>query len=203
MNSQKISWEMPPVRKGIGGFVDKAAGPGATAAEYVLQLLIPGGAALAAYFYAAAEFPDWPWWKVALFCALVIDMVGGMITNATSSAKRWFHRNGQTWRNHLTFMAVHIVQISVVALVFRDMDLVYGVSLYAYLLSATILILIFPLYLQRPVAVTLCALGMLLEMYAWGVSSVMPWFTPLLLIKLLISHLLYEEPYRPENEAGQ
>jgi hypothetical protein len=203
VNTPKIRWDLPPVRRGFGGFVDKAAGPGATNAEYLLQLLVPGAAALAAYFYAAAEFPSWSWWTVALYCVLAFDMVGGMITNSTSTAKRWFHREGQTWRNHLTFVAIHIVQISVVAIVFRDLDMVYGASLFAYLMSATVLILIVPRYLQRPIAVTLCALGMLLEMYAWGVSSVMPWFTPLLLLKLLISHLLYEEPYRPENEALQ
>jgi hypothetical protein len=197
MNTPKIDWDLPPLRKGLLGFLDKATGPGPTSAEYLLQLLLPAAATLAAYLYAQAVFPGWPWWKVLFFCALAMDMVGGMITNSTSAAKRWFHREGQTLRNHLTFVAVHVVQISVVVIVFRDVDLAYGASLFGYLIGATVFILISPLYLQRPIALALTALGILLEIHLWGVSSQIPWFTPLLLLKLLVAHLLYEEPYRP------
>ncbi|WOF73423.1 hypothetical protein QMT40_001053 [Parvibaculaceae bacterium PLY_AMNH_Bact1] len=197
MTDKIIDWDYPAVRRGISGFFDKGAGPGATAAEVLLQLLLPGAATLAAYLYAQTVFPDWPWWKLLLFCFLAFDMVGGIVTNATSSAKRWFHRATQTRRNHLGFIVLHLFHIALVAIVFRDFDWVYGLALSAFLLSAAALVLAFPLYLQRPIALFLFALGLLLEIYGWGTSSELPWFTSFLLLKLLVAHLLLEEPYRP------
>ncbi|MCE7997443.1 MAG: hypothetical protein HEP70_01155 [Rhodobiaceae bacterium] len=188
---------MPALSGGIGGYIDRLLGPGATAAEYAIQMLLPGAATIAAYFFAQEAFPAWPWWKLLIYCVLVFDIVGGIVTNATSSAKRWFHRDTQTWRDHLGFVALHIVQIAIVATLFRDLDWSYGVFLSAYLLSAAALILMLPLYLQRPVALFLVAMGMVLELYGWGPSTEVPWFTAFLLLKLLAAHLLREEPYRP------
>jgi len=197
MANTPIDWNYPPPRSGFLGTVDKGIGPGATRTEYVLQFALPGAATLLAYFYADAAFPAWPRRKVLLFCVLAFDMVGGVVTNSTSSAKRWFHRATQTWRNHLGFVALHVAHIGLVAILFRDIDLVYLVAMPSYLISAAVLILLFPLYLQRSIALFLVTLGMLLEIYAWGAPHEIAWFTPLLMLKLLVAHLLREEPYRP------
>ncbi len=193
-----IDWTLPPVRRGFRGSIDKLLGPGATPMEYAVQVALPGAVTLAAYLYAQTSFPAWPWWKLMIYCFLVFDIVGGIVTNATSSAKRWFHRETQTWRDHLGFIALHVLQITIVAVLFRDFDWSYAAGLSAYLLSAAAIILMFPLYLQRPIALFLVAVGMLLEIYGWGTSVDVPWFTAFLLLKLLAAHLLREEPYRPQ-----
>ncbi|MDF1845786.1 MAG: hypothetical protein P1U69_01160 [Parvibaculaceae bacterium] len=197
MTVNRVNWNHPSPRSGFLGYIDKGMGPGATWAEYVLQLVLPGGAALFAYLYAETAFPAWPWWKVLLYCVLAFDMVGGVVTNSTSSAKRWFHRATQTWRNHLGFVVLHVAHIALVATLFRDFDLIYLVAMAGYLTSAAILTLLFPLYLQRAIALFLVTLGMVLEIYGWGALHEIAWFTPLLLLKLLVAHLLREEPYRP------
>ena len=127
-------------------------GPGATPAEYLIQLVLPGAVTVAAYLHAQAAFSEWPWWKLLIYCVLVFDIVGGIVTNATSTAKRWFHREAQTWRDHLGFIALHFLQVAVIAMLFRDFDWAYGVFLSAYLIGAAGIILLLPLYLQRPVA---------------------------------------------------
>lgn len=199
MKQPIIDWNTPPVHGGLRGPVDRLLGPGATTAEYIVQVVLPGAITLAAYFYAQDAFPAWPWWKHLIYLVLVFDIVGGIVTNATSSAKRWFHRAAQTRRDHLGFVTLHILQITIVAVVFRDFDWSYAAFLSAYLIAAAAFILVLPLYLQRPVALFLVATGMLLEIYGWGPSSEVPWFTAFLLLKLLAAHLLREEPYRPAN----
>ncbi|MGB6298936.1 MAG: hypothetical protein WBF90_22540 [Rivularia sp. (in: cyanobacteria)] len=67
------------------------------------------------------------------------DLVGGVITNATSSAKRWFHRTGQTWQHHLAFVSIHIFHIFLVALLFRDSDWSFLAIAESYLIGASIL----------------------------------------------------------------
>lgn len=98
-------------------------------------------------------------------------------------------------------MALHSVQIAIVATLFRDLDWSFGVFLSAYLLSAAALVLMLPLYLQRPNALFLVAMGLVLEIYGWGLSAEVPWFTAFLLLKLLAAHLLREEPYRPNSQS--
>ncbi|MFZ0613588.1 MAG: hypothetical protein WAM73_15220 [Desulfobacterales bacterium] len=53
---------------------------------------------------------------------LAFDIVGGVTTNATSSAKRWYHRSGQTALNHMGFIALHLLHIFLVAWLFRKLD---------------------------------------------------------------------------------
>jgi len=195
-----INWNLPPLRSGILGLIDKAAGPGATKVEYALQTLFPLGAAYLAYSYAAVTFPEWGWWKVTLYALLAFDMLGGIITNSTSSAKRWYHREGQRTIQHLRFVALHIFQISVVAIVFRDFDYFYLATVSAFMMGASAIILFTPIYLQRATALILFAVGIILNFYAWPPVTGIEWFTLALLLKLLVAHLPHEEPYRPKLE---
>ena len=201
MKPTVIDWTLPAIHHGVRGYIDRLLGPGATAAEYAIQVVLPGAITLAAYVHAQDAFPTWPWWKLLIYCVLVFDIVGGIVTNATSSAKRWFHRATQTRRDHLGFVALHVLQITIVAVLFRDFDWSYAVILSAYLIGAAGLILLLPLYLHRPIALFLVAMGMLLEIYGWGPSAEVPWFTAFLLIKILAAHLLREEPYRPTDQS--
>lgn len=147
---------------------------------------------------------------------LGIDLIGGVVTNSTSAAKRWYHRTGQGFIEHMTFIAIHGTQIGTVAFMFVDdrtkngngntfsFDNVeswkYFGFVYGAVLLSSIIVLSVPLYLQRPTAMTIVACSVPCSM-----SSMIPkttgleWFVPLLFMKLLISHLTIEIPFGPDD----
>jgi len=192
-----ITWDAPPPQNALDRFV----GPGATRAELWLQFVPPVFAMLG--LIAVAVVGDWRWTPVQHIVAgvLMLDMVGGVITNATSSGKRWYHRAGQGFRQHLLFVLTHIIQPALVVLVFDPGNWTFVVGSYVYLVAASVLILLTPLYLRRPLAGLLLVGGLLLSLYILPVPQHFEWFLPVFYIKLLSSHLLREEPYRPEAEV--
>ncbi|MFV9503375.1 MAG: hypothetical protein AB4911_02300 [Oscillochloridaceae bacterium umkhey_bin13] len=82
-----INWHYPPPRDAFDRFI----GPGATRAEILLQF-VPT-LLIALTLIAVAIIKAWGWTPVQLIVAglLMLDMVGGVITNATSAGKRWYH----------------------------------------------------------------------------------------------------------------
>jgi hypothetical protein len=131
---------------------------------------------------------------------LAADLIGGVITNATSSAKRWYHRRGQTNIHHLMFIAVHALQLFLVAWFFRDGDWTFFVTVYVYLLLAALLILNVPLYLQRPFAMLLFVDALLLNAYLFEPVAGLEWFLPVFFLKLIVCHLLPEYPFQPRDK---
>jgi len=133
--------------------------------------------------------------------ALGMDMIGGVVTNSTSAAKRWYHREGQGYVQHMTFISIHAMQIAAVAFLFcprEDRQWFYFLAVYGPLLVSSVVVLSVPLYLQRPVAMSLVSAAIPLSM-----SKVLPetpgmeWFIPLLFLKLLVSHLTVETSFQP------
>ncbi|MEZ8465381.1 hypothetical protein AB6D04_14065 [Vibrio splendidus] len=197
----RIDWNLPSFRAGFLGGLDKFIGPGATSAEKNLQLYIPflAGALIAAYANHAEL--GWSWGQYLAAVLLTIDMLGGVITNATSSAKRWFHREGEGFEQHMTFIAIHFIQLTVFSWLFLDLNLMWVAVTGGYMMLACALVLKTELYLQRPVALTLYTLSLIISLYVVESPVGLEWFLPVFYLKLLISHILREEPYRPENEA--
>ena len=185
-------------RPGLPGLLDRITGTEATNAELLIQFVPPTIFAIAAPIYAQTLAVDWTYLQLGLISLLGFDLVGGVLTNATSSAKRWFHREGQTWQHHLVFVSIHILHIFLVALLFRNGDWSFLAIASSYLVGASILILRTPLYLQRPVAFGLYGLALLGNSYLFVPTVGLEWFLPLFFLKILISHLLKEAPYRPE-----
>jgi hypothetical protein len=188
----------PPPRPGFRGWLDRITGVEATTAELLVQFVPPLIFAIAAPIYAQTLAVDWTYLQLGLISLLGFDLVGGVITNATSSAKRWFHRTGQTWQHHLVFVSIHIFHIFLVALLFRNADWGFLAIASGYLIGASILILRTPLYLQRPVAFGLYGLALLGNSYLFAPTVGLEWFLPLFFLKILLSHLLKEMPYSPE-----
>ena len=186
--------EPPEPKNGI----EKFCGPGVTRAELWLQF---GLAVLAGV--AAAAMPlfrsglDWAWWQMLLAGLIGLDMVGGVLTNSTQSGKRWYHRAGQTRIKHLGFVAIHILQITIVYGCFAPQLWRQGLLLYGVLLVLSAIILWSPADLQRPVALACYAAGILLFLYVLSPIPGMEWFVPVFLLKLLVSHLPAEMPFRP------
>jgi len=193
----RINWDYPPPQNALDRFV----GPGATRAELLLQFVPSALATLG--LIATAVIGNWGWTPVQLIVAgiLTLDMVGGVITNATSSGKRWYHRLGQDFRQHMLFVLIHIAQPTLVVLFFDPGNWMFVIGSYSYLMLASLLILLTPLYLQRPMAGLLLMGGFFLSLYVLPVPEYFEWFLPVFYTKLLSSHLLREEPYRPEAEV--
>ncbi|MEL6222606.1 MAG: hypothetical protein AAFR31_08210, partial [Cyanobacteria bacterium J06627_8] len=92
------------------------------------------------------------------------------------------------------------VQISLVALLFRKSDWIFLAIVSGYLIIASIVILFSPLYLQRPIALGLYGVALLGDRYLLSPTLGLEWFLPFLMLKLLVSHLLKEAPYRSETD---
>ena len=186
-------------RPGLPGLLDRITGPKATTSELLIQFIPPTIFAVAAPIYAQDLSIDWNLGQLGLISLLGFDLGGGILTNATSSAKCWFHREEQTWQNHLAFVSIHLFHIFLVALLFRNSDWSFFWIVSSYLMTASVLIVRTPLYLQRPVALGFYTLALLGNLYLFDPTSGLEWFLPLFFLKLLVSHLLHETPYQPEK----
>jgi hypothetical protein len=193
----KIDWNFPAPRSGWRGDLDRFIGPGATQAELALEWSFSLAGGLGMLAYALTRPLGWDGWQIAVAVLLAFDLAGGVVTNATSTAKRWYHRPGQGFRQHLAFIAVHGLHLALVGWLFRAGDWGWALGWFAFLLAASTSVLCLPLYLQRPAAFSLFAIGLLLHQYFTTPTPGLEWFLPVFLLKLLLSHLLREEPYRP------
>lgn len=190
-----VDWSHPPPRRGWRGWWDRLVGPGATQAEQGVTLAAGGVGALGVVFHAAWHQLPWAWWEYAIAFVIALDIVGGVFANATSSAKRWHHRAGQSGRQHFGFLALHGVHITLVASLFGDSPVTYGAVSYGYLLLAGIAILAVPLHLQRPTGQLAACGGIFLAV--WGLPEIpgWEWFLPVLVIKLITGHATLETPF--------
>ncbi|MBJ7538717.1 hypothetical protein [Marinomonas transparens] len=193
----KTNWQYPEPRKGLLGAFDKFVGPGATSTEIILQLGIPFIVLITAPLYAAAISVEWSFMQYCLCGLLAFDIAGGVITNSTSSAKRWYHRKEQTFSKHFSFVVLHLFHLLLVSWVYLSLDLLWVGYSGGYLLVAAIIILLVPQYLQRTISLLFYAIAVLLVLYAFETPYGLEWFLPLFYLKLLVSHLVKEEPYRP------
>ena len=165
-----------------------------------LEITVALAAGIALPVYALIKELGWDTAQLIVAGLLALDMAGGVVTNATSTAKRWYHRRGQGFAQHFTFVAIHGIQIFLVAWLFRSMDWRFFLIVYGYLLITTLLLLLTPLYLQRPTAMLVLGGAVLLNIHAFAPVRGMEWFVPVLFLKLTVSHLLKEAPFRPEWE---
>jgi len=193
-----INWDLPNARHGpLARFV----GPGATRAELVLQfsaalvaaILLPTAAALAGW--------GWNFLQLAVAGVLALDLVGGIVTNATNAAKRWYHRPGQSRRDHARFLLIHLHPFLVVWL-FGANEWVFAFTCYAYVVAAGVVTLFVPLYLRRPVAMVAFLIALTIALYGPDSPANTEWFFPMFALKLLVSHVVREEPYRPNTEKS-
>lgn len=194
------AWDIPHPRSGWRGTLDRFVGPGATKSELALQFAFSALAAVAALIYAAYAARHWSWLQYLICGVLTLDIAGGIITNSTSSAKRWYHRAGQGAKRHFGFVSVHLFHLLLVSCLYLGFDIFWVAVAGGYLLLATALILSVPQYLQRPVGMAAYSGALLITIYVLAQPEGLEWFLPLFYLKLLVSHLLKEEPYRPQAE---
>ena len=199
LSNQQLNWEEPKPRHGWKGEIDKFIGPDATKVEIGLQLIPAMIAMIAAPIYAINLSEDWTLLQLGLITILGFDIVGGILTNATSAAKRWYHRPGQGKWQHLLFVVIHTIHLALVAIILRRGDWQFFWVVSSYLLIASGVIVSCPLYLQRPIALGLYGIVLLGDRYLLLPTPGLEWFIPLFFLKLLVSHLLTEIPYQQNS----
>jgi hypothetical protein len=196
-----VTWHPPAPRSGLAGYWDRFVGPGMTAIES--WILLVGGltvAALSLAVFWTGKDQDFAAWQVVILGLIAFDIAGGVIDNATSAAKRWYHRPGVGTRQHLGFIALHIVYLAYVSVVFVERPWWYFGVFTALLMLCAVIVEAVPLFVQRPVAMALYAASIAISMLGFAAAPGLEWFVPLLFLKLLIGHLLREAPFRPGDE---
>jgi len=197
-NLVQISWTPPEPRAGALGGWDRFVGPGATKAEELLQLILGGAIAIGGvvlFWLAQGQTASiWQWLFVAV---LAFDIGGGIVTNSTSAAKRWYHRPGHGRLQHFGFVAAHLVHIGLMAFLFADAPIAYALALGGMLMISTVLVLFSPLYLQRPMAVGLAMIVIMAGQLPLFDIAGLNWFIPALMLKLILGHALKEAPFQP------
>lgn len=201
MRMVTINWKFPKPRKGFAGSIDRFIGPGVTRSELVLQLLVPTAAACIAPLYAWQIAAGWSVWQYVVAGLIAFDVVGGVATNATSTAKRWYHREGQGFLQHFGFIVLHLLHLILVSWLYLNFETLWIFITGGYLLLSSAVILLTPLYLQRPVAMVLYVGAIVVSLTAVQIPLGLEWFLPVFYLKLLVCHAVREEPYRPDQEV--
>lgn len=194
-----IDWNYPAPRAGFAGFIDKLVGPGATRAELWIQFGFAVCAGLFVWAFSIFAQLGWGALQTVVAVYLAFDICGGIATNATSSAKRWWHRSErQNFWSKMKFITPHIYMPLLIMLVFLPGNWLFLVLVYGYLLFGAIVIARTPLYLRRPVSLIMYCIAIFGSMVLFTpIARGIEWFIPLLFLKLFVSHLNQEEPYRP------
>ncbi|MBF6168821.1 hypothetical protein IU486_29370 [Streptomyces gardneri] len=188
----QADWSIPATRPGWAGRLERFMGPGKTRAESAVEGI---GGVLCVLLIAIYCLPMISGRGVVEVVALVVvacDLVGGVLTNATNSAKRWYHRTRSS-RGRLTFVGVHVAHLAVVAFLLLGEPAWFAANT-LLLLGAALAIESAPVELRRPVAMAAYMAVLLINLIAFPVPALLDWFIPLFSLKLLICHLIPEVP---------
>lgn len=185
------------------GTPDGFFGTGATASERTLVWVLAIGSSLLLGFFWL-KTTSWMWWQYAIAALLALDTLGGVVANSLNSCKRYYHSPIQPEekgfnalsKNHVAFTAMHVHPL-LVALLFSNMNWTYGIFWYLAMLIASLIVLRTPLYMQRPLAMGLIMLAILVNYYIVPPISGFEWLIPALFLKIVYGHNVREEPYRP------
>ncbi|MER6913519.1 hypothetical protein ABT354_17775 [Streptomyces sp. NPDC000594] len=199
-SAHTVDWEIPPTPDGMAGRLERFMGPGKTRAESAVEM--GGGALCAALLLAGLWSPagsglreSWSTVQLIVVVLAGLDLIGGIITNATNAAKRWYHRPAPgTRRARLLFVGAHLAHLAVLGLVVLDGDLGWVLGNAALLLAGAVAVEYSPVPLARPVAVTVWTAAVLVNLFWLSVPLALLWFAPLFHLKLLVCHLVPEAP---------
>lgn len=194
MTRPQADWTLAGPERGLRAAARNFSGNRRTRAERVLAVAAMLGTALVALAAATIGAPDLAVWQLAVLMLLAVDLGGGVFVNASAAAKRWYHRPGVPGWHHWAFVAAHLHPF-LVAWLFPEAGWRWAACLYAATVMAAAVVLGAPLYLRRPVALTLAALILAALPLAAPVPLHLAWIAPVFVIKLLIAHSLHEEPY--------
>jgi hypothetical protein len=160
------------------------SGPDTTRAEVAVQVAGTLGITAVALAVALGRSPEWNVLQWALAMGIAFDFAGGVVTNATTAAKRWFHRPGRG-RARAAFYVGHVHPL-VLPLVF-SVGWVPATALYVGMLASVAVVERSPRAIAQPVAFGLVGAGLVLAGAAsWPAG--LEWFAPVYLLKLVGAH---------------
>ncbi|MBQ4837134.1 hypothetical protein [Pseudoalteromonas luteoviolacea] len=160
-------------------------------------------------YFALWRTLDWSVLQYAVASFLALDMVGGVLTNSLGSMKRFLHTNqtlelnflGKLVGSKFLFPAIHF-QIFAAPLCF-DVSWSYAFFWYGLMMLSVVLIHCLPQYIHRPVALLIVMLSIMLSQLVFVGPPGLEWLASIYIIKLVLSHGVREEPYRPNVEASK
>ncbi|PJE97986.1 hypothetical protein CUT44_01675 [Streptomyces carminius] len=197
----RIDWAVPPVRAGWAGHVDRLMGPGMSRGERLVELL--GGALCCALLAVLAvrtgAYGRWSLLQAAVAAVVALDMVGGVLTLAGNTTKRWYHlRSAGAPRRRRILLSVHLVHLAAVAFLLlpggAGRNWQWLLVNTALLAAAAVVVESAPLPLVRPVAMACYLVAVLVNLVWFPVPRELLWFTPLFFLKLVVCLLVPEAP---------
>ncbi|MGS2810630.1 hypothetical protein [Nocardia sp. MW-W600-9] len=111
----RADWTIPATSPGWAGRIEQFMGPGKTRSESAVEYVGGAVCVLLLLTYCRPELSDRSIAERVVLVLVVLDLVGGVLTNATNSAKRWYHRTRSS-RGRLAFVAAHTLHLAVVGL---------------------------------------------------------------------------------------
>ncbi|MFD7962910.1 hypothetical protein ACFV5J_19085 [Streptomyces zaomyceticus] len=200
----EIAWEIPRTPPGFAGRVERFMGPGKTRAESAVEIagLVVCALLLAAGIRTSGAWHAWSGLQCAVVALVGLDLIGGVLTNATNAAKRWYHRPGPgVRRSRLLFVSAHLLHLLAVGLIVLPTDWRWTLGNGALLLAGAALVEFTPLHLKRPVSMIALTVAVLVNLFWLEVPLVLGWFAPLFFLKLLVCHLVPEAPLERRRRA--
>ncbi|WP_375001404.1 hypothetical protein [Aeromicrobium sp. CTD01-1L150] len=194
LTKARIEWSVPSPRAGWRGAVDRFFGPGPTRAEVVVQAV--GVPLLAATLLAASGdvLGGLGPLGVLVLVLFAVDGAGGILTNSTGTAKRWYHRPG-TRGERLRFVGLHVVHVALLAwLVMGDAAWFWVTT--GLLVLGAVVVEWTPWEVKRPTAAGLLVAGVVVSGALTSVPAALTWVPLVLFAKLLVAHLVPEAPFR-------
>ncbi|MEU6313027.1 hypothetical protein [Streptomyces sp. NPDC047014] len=201
----RISWEIPETPTGFAGRLERFMGPGKSRSESVVESVGLTGCAvlLAAGLWGSGAVREWSAGQVTVVALMGLDLVGGVLTNATNAAKRWYHRaDPGARRARLLFVSAHLLHLGAMGLYVLGGDLGWTAGNAVLLLGGAMAVEYAPLHLRRPVAMAALMAAVLVNLFWLPVAVALAWFAPLFFLKLLVCHLVPEAPLERGRRAG-
>ncbi|MEU7725923.1 hypothetical protein AB0B78_11860 [Streptomyces sp. NPDC040724] len=200
----RISWEVPATPPGLAGRLERFMGPGKSRSESMVETLGLLGCALllAAGLWTSGATRDWSTAQLVVVALAGLDLIGGVLTNATNAAKRWYHRaDPGARRARLLFVSAHLIHLAAMGLVVLSGDLAWTLTNAALLLGGAVVVEFTPVHLKRPAAMALLMAAVVVNLFWLPVPTALAWFAPLFFLKLLVCHLVPEAPLERRRDA--
>ncbi len=166
---------------------DPLIGPGATAGELALGWAAAIAAGLAQCAWIIIASPSWSAVQMIIAAVLAIDIGGGVVVNATSSARHWWHRPGQGLPQHMTFFAAHIHPF-IIAWLWPSFGWIGAAATYLTMLAMAIAVVTSPARLARPLAFGLGAVGIVMGTTVLRMPVGLEWLAACYFMKLVMAH---------------
>ncbi|MEV7171478.1 hypothetical protein ACIPRL_18660 [Streptomyces sp. NPDC090085] len=200
----RISWEIPATPPGLAGRLERFMGPGKTRSESAVETvgLIGCALLLAAGLWESGAAREWTAGQLVVVALAGLDLIGGVLTNATNAAKRWYHRADRGARRaRLVFVSAHLLHLAAVGLYVLSGDLAWTAGNAVLLLGGAAAVEFAPVHLRRPVSMAVLMAAVLVNLFWLPVPAALAWFAPLFFLKLLVCHLVPEAPLERSRNA--